>query len=62
MEKVLKIDYEKCTGCRLCELVCAGKPRRRFQSGPQPHPGGEMGIRRSVCPDDPASSARMRPA
>ena len=21
--KVLKIDYEKCTGCRLCELVCA---------------------------------------
>jgi anaerobic carbon-monoxide dehydrogenase iron sulfur subunit len=23
--KVLKIDYEKCTGCRLCELVCAVK-------------------------------------
>ena len=21
--KVLAIDYEKCTGCRLCELVCA---------------------------------------
>jgi Fe-S-cluster-containing hydrogenase component 2 len=21
--KVLKIDHEKCTGCRLCELVCA---------------------------------------
>jgi len=21
--RVLKIDYEKCTGCRLCELVCA---------------------------------------
>ncbi len=21
--KVLKIDFEKCTGCRLCELVCA---------------------------------------
>lgn len=21
--KVLNIDYEKCTGCRLCELVCA---------------------------------------
>lgn len=21
--KVLLIDYEKCTGCRLCELVCA---------------------------------------
>jgi Fe-S-cluster-containing hydrogenase component 2 len=23
--KVLTIDYEKCTGCRLCELVCAVK-------------------------------------
>jgi len=25
MAKVLYIDYEKCTGCRLCELVCAVK-------------------------------------
>lgn len=25
MGKVLKINYEKCTGCRLCELVCAVK-------------------------------------
>ncbi|MFO8166201.1 MAG: 4Fe-4S dicluster domain-containing protein, partial [Desulfatiglandales bacterium] len=23
MAKVLMINYEKCTGCRLCELVCA---------------------------------------
>ena len=23
MEKILMIDYEKCTGCRLCELVCS---------------------------------------
>jgi len=23
MAKVLKIDYQKCTGCRLCELVCS---------------------------------------
>ncbi len=23
--KVLSIDHEKCTGCRLCELVCAVK-------------------------------------
>ena len=23
MTKALYIDYEKCTGCRLCELVCA---------------------------------------
>ncbi|MBN2125834.1 MAG: 4Fe-4S dicluster domain-containing protein [Deltaproteobacteria bacterium] len=23
MAKVLQIDYQKCTGCRLCELVCA---------------------------------------
>jgi Fe-S-cluster-containing dehydrogenase component len=23
MGKALMIDYEKCTGCRLCELVCA---------------------------------------
>jgi carbon-monoxide dehydrogenase iron sulfur subunit len=25
MPKALYIDYEKCTGCRLCELVCAVK-------------------------------------
>lgn len=25
MAKVLKLDYEKCTGCRLCELVCSVK-------------------------------------
>ncbi len=25
MAKTLYIDYEKCTGCRLCELVCAVK-------------------------------------
>jgi len=25
MSKVLAINYEKCTGCRLCELVCAVK-------------------------------------
>lgn len=23
MEKILSVDYEKCTGCRLCELVCS---------------------------------------
>ena len=23
MEKVLTVDYQKCTGCRLCELVCS---------------------------------------
>ena len=23
MAKLLYVDYEKCTGCRLCELVCA---------------------------------------
>jgi Fe-S-cluster-containing hydrogenase component 2 len=22
-EKVLAVDHEKCTGCRLCELVCS---------------------------------------
>ena len=25
MAKALYIDHEKCTGCRLCELVCAVK-------------------------------------
>jgi anaerobic carbon-monoxide dehydrogenase iron sulfur subunit len=25
MAKALYIDYQKCTGCRLCELVCAVK-------------------------------------
>lgn len=23
MEKILLVDYEKCTGCRLCEMVCS---------------------------------------
>ena len=23
MNKVLSVDYQKCTGCRLCELVCS---------------------------------------
>ncbi len=23
--KILKVDYDKCTGCRLCELVCSVK-------------------------------------
>ena len=23
MAKMLYVDHEKCTGCRLCELVCA---------------------------------------
>jgi carbon-monoxide dehydrogenase iron sulfur subunit len=25
LAKVLKLDYEKCTGCRTCELVCSVK-------------------------------------
>jgi carbon-monoxide dehydrogenase iron sulfur subunit len=25
MTKVLTVDFEKCTGCRLCELVCSVK-------------------------------------
>ncbi len=25
MQKMLVVDYEKCTGCRLCELVCSVK-------------------------------------
>ena len=25
MGKILAIDYEKCTGCRLCEMVCSVK-------------------------------------
>lgn len=25
MAKVLMLDYDKCTGCRLCELVCSVK-------------------------------------
>ena len=23
MEKILVVDHEKCTGCRLCEMVCS---------------------------------------
>jgi Fe-S-cluster-containing hydrogenase component 2 len=25
MEKILVVDYQKCTGCRLCEMVCSIK-------------------------------------
>ena len=25
MEKILIVDHEKCTGCRLCEMVCSVK-------------------------------------
>jgi len=25
MAKVLTVDFEKCTGCRLCEIVCSAK-------------------------------------
>ncbi len=25
MEKILVVDHEKCTGCRLCEMVCSVK-------------------------------------
>jgi len=25
MSKVLMIDYEKCTGCRICEMACSAK-------------------------------------
>ena len=28
MEKMLIVDHEKCTGCRLCELVCSVKHTR----------------------------------
>jgi len=28
MERILIIDHEKCTGCRLCELVCSVKHTR----------------------------------
>ncbi len=28
MSKILVIDHEKCTGCRLCELVCSVKHER----------------------------------
>ena len=23
MQKILKVDYKKCTGCRMCEMVCS---------------------------------------
>lgn len=30
MEKVLIIDMDKCTGCRICELVCSMKHHGEF--------------------------------
>jgi len=31
MDKLIFIDVEKCTGCRLCELACSLKHEKRFQ-------------------------------
>lgn len=28
MQKILTVDIEKCTGCRLCEVVCSAKHER----------------------------------
>jgi len=54
MEKILMIDYQKCTGCRLCELVCSvmhdgvsNPARSRCQKS---YKGHEMGIGGIVCP------------
>ena len=47
MAKVLVVDFEKCTGCRLCELVCSVK-----QEGVSNHRARLMVI--GACLDDSA--------
>jgi Fe-S-cluster-containing hydrogenase component 2 len=43
MSKVLYVDHQKCTGCQLCELVCAVSHDGIIQSCQKPDSGGEMG-------------------
>jgi len=52
MSKVLVIDYHKCTGCRLCELVCSVVNEGVSNPARSRIPSDEMGSRRPLCPDE----------
>jgi carbon-monoxide dehydrogenase iron sulfur subunit len=60
MEKILVVDHEKCTGCRLCEMVCAVKhtgvnnpTRSRIHVVKWPLEGFELPMLCQQCEDAP---------
>jgi Fe-S-cluster-containing hydrogenase component 2 len=67
--KILKIDHEKCTGCRLCELVCAVKHsgasnpmRSRIRVVKWESEGIYVPVSCQQCEDAPCASACPRKA
>ena len=62
--KVLHIDHEKCTGCRLCELVCSVKHdnvsnpmRSRIRVMKWEHEGVYVPMACQQCADAPCQAA-----
>ena len=60
MEKILVVDHERCTGCRLCEMVCsvkhtgANSPNRsRIHIIKWPMEGFELPMLCQQCEDAP---------
>ena len=60
MEKILVVDHEKCTGCRLCEMVCSVKhtgvsnpTRSRIHVIKWPMEGFELPMLCQQCEDAP---------
>jgi carbon-monoxide dehydrogenase iron sulfur subunit len=60
MEKILVVDHEKCTGCRLCEMVCSVKhagvsspSRSRIHIIKWPLEGFELPMLCQQCEDAP---------
>lgn len=67
--KVLHIDHDKCTGCRLCELVCAVKHsqvsnpmRSRIRIMKWESEGLSIPVSCQQCEDAPCASACPRKA
>jgi carbon-monoxide dehydrogenase iron sulfur subunit len=60
MEKILVVDHERCTGCRLCEMVCSVKhagvsnpSRSRIHVIKWPLEGFELPMLCQQCEDAP---------
>jgi carbon-monoxide dehydrogenase iron sulfur subunit len=60
MEKILVVDHEKCTGCRVCEMVCSVKhagvnspSRSRIHIIKWPLEGFELPMLCQQCEDAP---------